>query len=275
MTDSCLKDAACRILNTPDPLDKATSSHRVTEAWFAGKLEAPTRTAPSPPENPARPDRPPLVRPGDVPRRNRGKPAALIHAIAHIELNAIDLAWDLIARFADGSTPRDFLDDWVRVANDEAHHFELLNQRLKALGSFYGEFPAHDGLWETARDTRHDILARLAVIPLVLEARGLDVTPAMISRFHHTGDDATASVLERILQEEITHVRAGVRWFSYFCAIRQVNPLKTFKAAVLDYYKGRIKAPFNDLARRQAGIPPEYYNLPANSAPSTRKTPIY
>ena len=148
-------------------------------------------------------------------RRNFGSQAgriALIHALAHIELNAIDLAWDIIARFHDNRLPRAFYDDWVGVAAEEAEHFALLADRLAALGAAYGDLPAHDGLWEAAAATAHDLLARLAIVPLVLEARGLDVTPEMILRLERADDTASAAILGRIYQDEIGHVAVGMRW---------------------------------------------------------------
>jgi uncharacterized ferritin-like protein (DUF455 family) len=256
----CLRSAASRVLNTVSPEAKAALSRDVAQQWFDDKLSSPRDEALAPPDRPARPARPELVLPRDVPRRTLKRPEVLLHAIAHIELNAIDLAWDLIARFREQSMPSTFFDDWVRVADDEARHFLLLEQRLRELGSFYGEWPAHDGLWEAAEDTRHDLRARLAIVPLVLEARGLDVTPAMIQRFRSAGDKITAEILETILAEEIDHVRAGHRWFEALCRSHNQEPSAHFKHLLRQHYKGRIKPPFNVAARAQAGLPPEYYS---------------
>jgi uncharacterized ferritin-like protein (DUF455 family) len=196
----------------------------------------------------------PRRRPGGLKGR-----IALLHAVAHIELNAIDLAWDLIARLAPLAPPTALFDDWVAVAADEARHFLALNARLDQLGAGYGDLPAHDGLWEAATKTAHDPLARLAVVPLVLEARGLDITPAMIARLQRSGDEESAAVLQTIYREEITHVAAGMRWFRYFCDKHRREPRQTWQAMVKQYFAGQLKPPFNEEARRQAGFPDNYY----------------
>jgi uncharacterized ferritin-like protein (DUF455 family) len=227
-----------------------------------------------PPLRPARPDRPYLVVPRDMPkRRNFGSLSgrvALLHALAHIELNAIDLAWDIIARFAGTPLPRAFYDDWVVVAAEEAEHFALLASRLGALGTSYGDLPAHDGLWEAAAATAHDLLARLAVVPLVLEARGLDVTPEMIRRLERAGDDATAALLDRIYRDEIGHVAVGMRWFHWLCSERGCDPVVAFRDRVRRHFTGALKPPFNRAARDAAGFPPDFYEplaREANAAP--------
>ena len=216
-----------------------------------------------PPSRPARPQSPVLRPPRDMPRRrNFGTPAgrvALLHALAHIELNAIDLAWDLIARFSDAGVPRDFFADWVGVAAEEAEHFAMLAGRLEALGAAYGALPAHDGLWEAAAATAHDVIARLAVVPLVLEARGLDVTPEVIHRLERAGDADSAAVLALIYRDEIGHVAVGLRWFEHLCRQRRLDPGPTFHARVQRYFTGPLKAPFNRAAREQAGFPARYY----------------
>jgi uncharacterized ferritin-like protein (DUF455 family) len=195
-------------------------------------------------------------------RRNIGGLAgriALIHALAHIELNAIDLGWDIIARFSRQNLPRAFFDDWVGVAAEEAGHFALLDARLVALGGTYGELPAHDGLWEAAQATTGDLLARLAVVPLVLEARGLDVTPAMITRLEQAGDSDSAAILRRLYDDEIRHVAAGARWLEYLCGHRGLDPATAFQEAVRRYFNGGLKPPFNHGARDRAGFPASYY----------------
>ena len=195
-------------------------------------------------------------------RRAGGAPAgriALLHALAHIELNAIDLAWDIVARFAHDHLPREFCDDWVTVAVEEAAHHTLLAERLAAFGAAYGDLPAHDGLWQAAAATAHDLLARLAVVPLVLEARGLDVTPAMIARLDRFGDDASAAVLRRIYSDEIGHVATGMRWFSFLCARRGLPPSETYHDLVRRHFKGALKPPFNHTAREAAGFRATFY----------------
>jgi uncharacterized ferritin-like protein (DUF455 family) len=201
--------------------------------------------------------------PRDMPRRrNFGSLSgrvALLHALAHIELNAIDLAWDLVARFGEPGLPRRFFDDWLGVASEEAEHFALLAARLDALGSAYGALPAHDGLWEAAAATSDDLIARLAIVPLVLEARGLDVTPEMILRLERAGDHDSAAILGRIYDDEIGHVAVGVRWFELICRHRGLDPEISFHDRVQRYFTGALKPPFNRVARDQAGFPATYY----------------
>jgi uncharacterized ferritin-like protein (DUF455 family) len=201
-----------------------------------------------------------------MPRRRSagvGGRIALLHAVAHIELNAIDLAWDLIGRFAGLDWPAEFYDDWVAVAEDEARHFTMIEARLNEFGAGYGELPAHDGLWQAAMATAHDPLARLAVVPMLLEARGLDVTPAMIARLRRAGDAASAAALEIIMDEEISHVAAGCRWFSHLCRERGLPETETWRALVAEHYGGAPKPPFNEAARRAAGMAPEFYEYSA------------
>ena len=176
-----------------------------------------------------------------------------------MERGAGDVGWDLIARFAGENPPRRFFDDWVAVADEEATHHGLLAERLAALGAAYGDLPAHDGLWEAAAGTAGDLLARLAVVPLVLEARGLDVTPAMVGRLQRAGDAASATVLRRIYNDEIAHVAAGRRWFDWACARGGLSPVETYQDRVRRYFKGALKPPFNENARSQAGLPAAFY----------------
>lgn len=201
--------------------------------------------------------------PRDMPRRGKAATEAgriaLLHALAHIELNAIDLACDIIARFSDQGLPRAFFDDWVKVADEEALHFTLLHDRLGELGVSYGDLPAHDGLWEAAGNTAHDVLARLAIVPLVLEARGLDVTPAMIKNLRRAQDPESVTVLERIYADEIGHVAIGRRWFEWEATRQGLDPIPTWHRLVRQFYGGALKPPFNRAARDQAGMPPAYY----------------
>jgi uncharacterized ferritin-like protein (DUF455 family) len=253
--------AACRdILETADPADKVKAARRTARAWRRGELGFAFDT-PMPAE-PARPPQPPLLPPTRMPRRGkagsqRGR-IALLHALAHIEFSAIDLAFDLVGRF--GNTfPRTFVDDWVGVGADEAMHFALLHRRLRSLGSFYGDLPAHAGLWEAAADTAHDPLARLAVVPTVLEARGLDVTPAILGSLRLAGDERSAAILERIYTDEIRHVSAGMKWFRYGCESRKLDPVASWKALVTKHFRGIVKPPFNDSARDEAGLSRDFY----------------
>jgi uncharacterized ferritin-like protein (DUF455 family) len=257
-----LSEAACAVLQTGDPAEKARLSEQAARDWREGRIRALGETAP--PDRPARPGKPALMAPKFVKRRRvTANPAgriALLHALAHIELNAIDLAWDVLARFAGpGALPRAFCDDWVGVAAEEAKHFTLLAERLGALGAAYGDLPAHDGLWQAAQATTHDLAARLAVVPLVLEARGLDVTPAMVARLDAAGDRESAAVLQLIHDEEIGHVAAGRRWFEHVCAEAGDDPVPTYHALVRRYFKGMIKPPFNDASRARAGFAAAYY----------------
>ncbi len=197
-----------------------------------------------------------------MPKRGRGgsiaKRTALLHALAHIELNAIDLAFDMVARFGN-DMPRAFLDDWIGVGDDEARHFLMLADRLEALDSHYGALPAHDGLWQSATETAHDLSARLAVVPMVLEARGLDVTPGMIERLDAMGDTASAACLKTIYEDEIGHVAAGHRWFCWLCAARDTSPETEFQRLVRRYFKGQVKPPFNSAGREKAGLKDVFY----------------
>ena len=198
---------------------------------------------------------PRLVHPRELPRRgfgsNEGR-AAFIHAVAHIEFNAIDLAWDAVYRFR--GMPAQFYSDWVSVARDEARHFRMLRTRLLALGHDYGDFDAHNGLWEMAEKTAHDGLARMALVPRVLEARGLDVTPGMIVKLRALGDDATSGILEVILREEVAHVAAGSRWYRWHCERAGVEPRTRFRELLRQYAGGVLHKPFNTEARLQAGF---------------------
>jgi len=260
-TTQSLAGTAAHILATADPAEKVRLSALAAEAWGRGGL--PPGSVSDLPDRPARPACPPLRPPSEVPRRRintatRGR-VALLHALAHIELNAIDLAWDIIARFAAPELPARYFTDWVHVAAEEARHFSLLSQRLAEFDAAYGDLPAHDGLWESALATRHDLVARLAVVPLVLEARGLDVTPAMIAKLRAAGDDRSADILEIIYQDEIGHVRIGQRWFAFTCAARGLEPERAWRDYVATYFKGELKPPFNTQARTAAGMPAAWY----------------
>jgi uncharacterized ferritin-like protein (DUF455 family) len=256
-----LAGAAALILTTADPAEKVRLSALTAKAWSRGAL--PPGNISDPPDRPARPPRPPLRPPAEVPRRRINSATAgrvaLLHALAHIELNAIDLAWDMIARFAMPELPVQFFTDWVHVAREEAHHYSLLSHRLAELDAAYGDLPAHDGLWESAMATAHDFAARLAVVPLVLEARGLDVTPAMIGKLRSAGDDRSADILETIYRDEIGHVRIGRRWFGFACACRGLEPAQAWRDYVAAYFKGTLKPPFNTQARDAANMPAAWY----------------
>lgn len=259
-----LAQAAARVLTTADPWEKTALSRETASAWQQARkdgMAVEIGTA-EPPDSPARPDRPALKEPRDVPRRRPGSAAgriALLHAIAHIELNAVDLHWDVIARFADVPLPLGFFDDWVQAADDESKHFNLLSDRLVSHGSSYGELDAHAGMWRAAADTANDFLGRLAIVPMVLEARGLDVTPTMIEMFKKADDPDSVAALEVIYSEEVGHVAYGSKWFHFMCGRNDVDPRQAFHDLVRQYFKGALKPPFNDEKRAEAGIPLDYY----------------
>lgn len=259
MSDS-LAGAIRALLLTADPRAKVFAARALARDWRGGRLGWTFDAAM--PDTPARGARPVLLAPARMPKRGRAGSVAtriaMLHAVSHIELTAIDLAFDLLGRFG-AAFPRAFTDDWVRVGAEEALHFAAVARRLRALGAAYGDLPAHDGLWEAARATAHDPLARLAVVPMVLEARGLDVTPAMIARFATAGDARSADVLRRILADEVRHVAAGVRWFESLCAVRRFDPAAMWRDVVAAHFRGTIKPPFNDSARDSAGLTKDYY----------------
>ena len=251
--------AARQCLDAATPDDKPALTLAMADAFARGELAIPD-DAPPPDaiRMPGRPVRPALVHPRDLPRRgfgsNEGR-AAFIHAVAHIEFNAIDLAWDAVYRFR--GMPPGYYADWVAVARDEARHFVMLRARLRELGHDYGDFDAHNGLWEMAEKTAQDGLARMALVPRVLEARGLDVTPGMIVKLRALGDEATAGILETILREEVAHVAAGSRWFRWHCARAGVEPRARFRELLREHAAGVLHKPFNTEARLAAGFDAE------------------
>ena len=204
---------------------------------------------------PGRPSVPELVPPADVPRRSmatvEGR-AALLHALAHIEFNAINLALDVIWRFP--GMPRAFYMDWRKVAIEEATHFDMLARRLQALGHAYGDFPAHNGLWEMAEKTCGDLLARLALVPRTLEARGLDVSPAIRKRLEQARDTESAAILDVILRDEVGHVAIGNYWYKLLCERRGLDAVRAYEDLALAYQAPRLRGPFNLEARREAGF---------------------
>lgn len=252
-----LAAAALECLLERDVARKLARTAEVAAAWRDGQpaLDGPGLPPVRDLPVPGRPDRPRLVPPRELAHRGLGSAEgriALLHAVAHIEFNAVNLAWDAVYRFR--GLPRAYYDDWVRVADDEARHFALLAARLAEHGAAYGDLPAHDGLWEMAVRTAGDPLARMALVPRVLEARGLDVTPGMIRRLRAAGDAASADVLAVILREEVAHVAAGTRWFEHLCQARGLAPGPTFLALVRQHAAGAVRPPFNQEARAAAGF---------------------
>jgi uncharacterized ferritin-like protein (DUF455 family) len=252
------------VLRTVDARAKTALSRRHAAAWQAARTAGahpPVGTA-TPPLRPARPDQPALLDPRDVPRRRPGSREgriAILHAVAHIELNAVDLHWDIIARFTDTPMPPGFYDDWVRAADEESKHFNLIADCLEAMGSQYGALPAHAGLWRAAEDTKDDMMGRLAVVPMVLEARGLDVTPGMMEVFRKARAADAVAALEVIHAEEVGHVAYGSKWFHFLCGRHGHDPKETFHALVRRYFHGPLKPPFDEARRAEAGLPPDFY----------------
>jgi uncharacterized ferritin-like protein (DUF455 family) len=242
-------------LSLDDPNAKCSAVAALSGALAGGELSMDSHCPVEPIGPPGRPARPELVDAARVPRRRLGSEAgraALVHAIAHIEFNAINLALDAAYRFRD--MPRAYHRDWISVAVDEAKHFLLLQDRLREMGCEYGDFPAHNGLWEMAEKTADHCLVRMALVPRVLEARGLDVTPGMIERLNAVGDHRTVAALEIILDEEVRHVAIGTRWFRYCCEAEGKDPLTTFLDLLHSHYSGTLKGPFNLGARHEAGF---------------------
>lgn len=259
-----LAQMAVEVLSTADGRAKTALSHAHAAAWRAARTGGarPEVGTAQPPLHPARPAKPELLKPRDVPRRKPSSPEgriAMLHAVAHIELNAVDLHWDIIARFADVSLPIGFFDDWVKAADEESKHFNLLCDCLEAHGSFYGALPAHAGMWQAAEETKDDFMGRLAVVPMVLEARGLDVTPGMIEIFRKAGDSQVVDALEVIYAEEVHHVAYGSKWFHFLCGRHDLDPVVVFHELVRRYFHGSLKPPFNEEKRAEAGLPPDFY----------------
>ncbi|MHA6344166.1 ferritin-like domain-containing protein [Roseivivax sp. CAU 1761] len=267
---------AVDVLTTADGRAKTARSRAHAARWQAARAAGaalPVGRA-APPDRPARPAAPELRDPRDVPRRRPGSPAgriALLHAVAHIELNAVDLHWDLIARFTDTPMPPGFYDDWVKAADEESKHFNLMCDCLEGAGSHYGALPAHAGMWRAAEDTRDDILGRLAVVPMVLEARGLDVTPGMIELFRKAGAADAVAALETIYAEEVGHVAYGSKWFHFLCGRGEIDPLPKFHELVRRYFHGPLKPPFNAEKRAEAGLAPDFYWPLAETDGDTRR----
>ncbi len=235
------------------------AARRVARDWRLGRLAFEFSNVM--PDQPAWPDRPELMDARELPRRGNGTQRgriALWHALAHIEFVAIDLALDMAGRFG-AEMGEEFVTDFLSVAADEAMHFSLLDRKLKTVGSYYGALPAHAGLWEAAEKTAHDVAARLAIVPMVLEARGLDVTPAMLAKVRAAGDENGAKILERILDDEIRHVAIGTSHFIALCGKAGELPENRWKSLVKSYFRGTIKPPFNDSARLAAGLSRDFY----------------
>ncbi len=265
---SSLQDGAVKALSADLLENKIAYTRETARHWFDGKLGIGGALATSIPDRPGRPALPKLVPPFQTKKRSlrseKGR-FALLHAIAHIELNAIDLAWDIIARFAKQDMPRSFYDGWVRVALEESKHFSLLQERLAELGGMYGDLDAHDGLWEAAQSTSHGLTARLAVVPLILEARGLDITPSLLEKMEEIGDHKSARIFHIIYRDEQGHVAVGAKWFRFLCLREGREPAAAFQELVRSHFRGPLKPPFNDMARARAGLTPGFYRTLSSS----------
>ncbi|KAI7484401.1 hypothetical protein KC357_g3149 [Hortaea werneckii] len=286
--DASVCEWCAYILNTADPESKIELTTRLfslfaTREQTAEPMPIGAGTA-SPPSIPPRHDDLQTVKPWEIPSAGRGgtlkSRIAMLHALANIEQWAIDLALDICVRFAgfhtkatesqdnDGlALPRTYFYDWLKVANDEAKHFSLLRSRLEELGSYFGALPVHHGLWQSAEMTNDDLRARISIIALVHEARGLDVNPVTIDRFRKAKDLDSVDTLEVIHRDEITHVTTGHRWLSWICAQEGTDPVEVFRKNVMKHFRGAVKGPFNADARQQAGMDGSYYENLAGSMP--------
>lgn len=251
MTNLSLRAAALVPWGQTDPVLKAQATLALDLRWPVGAEEA--LQAPS--AGPGRSARPELVAHTQLKAKSmatvEGR-AMLVHSIAHIELNAIDLALDVVWRFA--GMPDDFYTDWVRIAQEEAKHFTLLRGHLVAMGYDYGDFPAHNTLWDMAERTQGDLLARIGIVPRTMEARGLDASPGVKNKLVSVGDHRAGEILDIILQEEIGHVAAGNRWYRHLCAERGLDPIRTYAELIAQYDAPKLRPPFNMAARRLAGF---------------------
>jgi uncharacterized ferritin-like protein (DUF455 family) len=255
-TSACVRGTALALLRERDPATKANAAQRFYERMLAGETTLDTvADIPDPLDLPGRPATPELVTPSSLKRRSMQSDAGravLLHALAHIEFNAINLALDAVWRFP--SMPDAFYRDWFKVAAEEARHFSLLSARLAEFGHRYGDFPAHDGLWEMAERTSGDVLARMALVPRTLEARGLDASPPIRRRLAQAGDHASAAILDVILHDEIGHVLIGNHWFRYLCSEAGADPHATYAQLAQHYHAPKLRGPFNFEARREAGF---------------------
>lgn len=257
-TSDCLYCHIRKCLDETEPADKVESSFRIRNAFHRGELHRYVDCNPPGAIVAGIPRVLELLDPRDLPRRSLSTPEgqiAMLHAIAHIEFSAINLAWDAAFRFRD--MPDEYYHDWAGVAADEARHFTLLQERLRMLGSDYGQLPAHKGLWDMAVRTAGDVLARMALVPRAMEARGLDVTPGITRRFQQIGDNESVDILNVIVREEVGHVRIGTRWFNSLCADRGLQPEPTYFALLDEFLDGDIRPPLDLKARGRAGFTDE------------------
>ena len=237
------------------PAEKTDCTDQLLHVWQYSEQLWPDPSAVQDYQSPGRPEKPVLVAPRDLPRRSvntlEGR-AALLHSIAHIEFNAINLALDAVYRFRD--MPKSYYSDWLGVAAEEAYHFNLLNNHLGTLGYSYGDFAAHNGLWDMAMRTKDSVLVRMAIIPRGMEARGLDVTPGIVAKLKSSGDEQAIEILHIILRDEIGHVEIGTRWFNYCCDSQNLPRQETFEQLTRRFINGKVKLPLHRRARKSAGF---------------------
>lgn len=246
------------VLQVCDPQQKCQLTQQLYEDWLQQKCTLENENPPHPIGEAGRPEKPELVPPREVTSRGVGSEQGrviLAHALAHIEFNAINLALDAAYRFR--NMPAEYYGDWLKVAAEEVYHFSLLRDYLQRRGHDYGDFPAHQSLWEMAQRTAHDVMVRMALVPRVMEARGLDVTPGLIKKLQHAKDNELAAHLEIIHRDEIGHVAIGSKWFRYVCEQRKLDARATFRRLVDEYMKGSLKGPFDAVVRVQAGFSEE------------------
>lgn len=260
MTESLYSNLLDAILES-DPAIKGDKVCRLQSSWPGGGLKRDDDAPIEAIDVPGRPTRPELVNPRQVPRRSpstkKGR-LVLLHSIAHIEFNAINLALDAAYRFR--QMPDDYVTDWIKIAAEEVSHFRLVANYLSDLGCDYGAFNAHNGLWDMVCKTRHDVLHRMALVPRVMEARGLDVTPGMMEKFLQVGDQRSVDILAVIYREEVGHVAIGNRWYQYCCDQRGLEPRETFRQLIDQYFAGKLRGPFNRPARVEAGFEEDELN---------------
>ncbi|RDH84450.1 MAG: DUF455 domain-containing protein [endosymbiont of Galathealinum brachiosum] len=255
---SLLFQRTAECLNACKPSEKVSLTQALYDDWCAGELEIDRAFVPETIAEVGRPKLPKLVAPRDVSRRSisteKGR-AILCHSLAHIEFNAINLALDAVYRFTD--MPSEFYGDWLKVAAEEAYHFTLLESYIHKRDVKYGDYDAHNGLWEMAQLTAHDVMIRMALVPRVLEARGLDVTPVILKKLAQQKDEEFIAHLKIIQKDEIGHVAIGSHWYKYLCEKRNLNYRDTFKQLIQDYMNGSLRGPFDEIARLQAGFTAE------------------
>ena len=256
MSCKTLSENALKILMTANPYRKCYFTLKAFNQWQNDQIPEIGESICI--EHPRRPNKPTILLPKFMPRRRglnkKNTRIALLHSLAHVELNAIDLAWDIIARFNNYNLPLSFYNDWVDIAKDEAIHFLMLSKRLKELGSKYGHLEAHGGLWDAAKKTSHNLIYRLAIVPMYFEARGLDVSPKMIEKLKNVKDEKSAKCLKKIYFDEISHVKIGEYWFRWICEKNELNPQETWKNSINKFFRKKIPVPENNFGRKKANM---------------------